>query len=175
MIDWARRHPRAQEVSWIEGDASSIPVTADVDLVLCTGNTIMHLSREDLTAALRQIIRGLRPGGVVSFECRNPAAREWERWTREATIGARDTSLGRLTEWIEVIDLTGERVTFDAHNVLPTGEDRVYTSILHFRDADAYQSTLHDSGFEDIDVDGGWTGDAATTTSSLLVFRARRP
>lgn len=175
MIDWARRQPRAQEVSWIEGDASSIPVTGDVDLVLCTGNTIMHLSGEDLTAALRQIIRGLRPGGVVSFECRNPAAREWERWTREATIGARDTSLGRLTEWIEVIDLTGERVTFDAHNVLPTGEDRVYTSTLHFRDADAYQSTLHDSGFEDIDVDGGWTGDAATTTSSLLVIRARRP
>jgi ubiquinone/menaquinone biosynthesis C-methylase UbiE len=175
MIDWARRQPRAQEVSWIEGDASSIPVTGDVDLVLCTGNTIMHLSGEDLTAALRQIIRGLRPGGVVSFECRNPAAREWERWTREATIGARDTSLGRLTEWIEVIDLTGERVTFDAHNVLPTGEDRVYTSILHFRDADAYQSALNDSGFEDIDVDGGWTGDAATTTSSLLVFRARRP
>jgi ubiquinone/menaquinone biosynthesis C-methylase UbiE len=175
MIDWARRQPRAQEVSWIEGDASSIPVTGDVDLVLCTGNTIMHLSGVDLTAALRQIIRGLRPGGVVSFECRNPAAREWERWTREATIGARDTSLGRLTEWIEVIDLTGERVTFDAHNVLPTGEDRVYTSILHFRDADAYQSALNDSGFEDIDVDGGWTGDAATTTSSLLVFRARRP
>ena len=175
MIDWARRQPRAQEVSWIEGDASSIPVTGDVDLVLCTGNTIMHLSGEDLTAALRQIIRGLRPGGVVSFECRNPAAREWERWARETTIGARDTSLGRLTEWIEVIAVTGERVTFDAHNVLPTGEDRVYTSILHFRDADAYQSALHDSGFEDIDVDGGWTGDAATTTSSLLVFRARRP
>ena len=101
------------------GNASAIPATGDVDLVLCAGNTIMHLSGEGLRAELRQIIRGLRPGGVVSFECRHPVAREWERWTREATIGARDTSLGRLTEWIEVTDLTGERVTFDTHNVLP--------------------------------------------------------
>lgn len=176
MIDWARGQPRAREVSWVVGNASAIPASGDVDLVLCTGNTIMHLSGEDLTAALRQIIDGLRPGGVLSFECRNPVARDWEGWTREATIGTRNTSLGRLTEWIEVIDLTSERVTFEAHNVyLPTGEDRVYTSILYFRDANTYQSALHDSGFEGVDVDGAWTGEAATTTSSPLVFRARRP
>lgn len=175
MIDWARRQPGAEEVTWVEGDASSIPTTGDIDLVLCTGNAIMHLSGEDLAAALSQIVKGLRPGGVVSFECRNPAARAWERWTREATVAVRDTSLGRLTEWMEVIDLAGDRVTFDAHNVFPTGEDRVYTSVLHFRGAEAYRRALHDSGFEDIDIAGGWTRDAPATTSSLLVFRARRP
>lgn len=175
MIDWARRQPGASEVSWMEGDALSIAARGDVDLVLCSGNTIMHLGGEDLATALRQIIRALRPGGVVSFECRNPATRDWERWTREATIGERDTSLGRLTEWIEVVALAGESVTFDAHNVLPTGEDRVYTSVLHFRDAGAYRSALNGAGFEEIEVDGGWRGDPVTTTSSLLVFRAQRP
>lgn len=118
MIDWARRQPRAHQVDWIEGDASSIPVTGDVDLVLCTGNTIMHLSGVDLTATLRQVIRGLCSGGVVSFERRNPQARGWERRTREATVGTRETSLGRLTEWIEVTDVSGGRVTFDAHKRL---------------------------------------------------------
>ena len=111
----------------------------------------------------------------MSFECRNPATRDWERWTREATIGERDTSLGRLTEWIQVVAIAGESVTFDAHNVLPTGEDRVYTSVLHFRDAGAYQSALNGAGFEEIEVDGGWRGDPVTTNSSLLVFRAQRP
>jgi hypothetical protein len=142
-------------------------------LVLCTGNTIMHLDRDELTTALSRISGALRTGGVLSFESRNPSAREWERWTREATYGQRDTSLGRLTEWIEVTNVSGERVTFDAHNVLPTGEDRVYTSVLYFRDADAFRTALHDKGFDDIEVDGGWEGENVTDASRLLVFRAR--
>jgi SAM-dependent methyltransferase len=87
MLDWARRQPGADAVTWLEGDATSIPPTGDVDLVLCSGNAIMHLDTNDLATASRRIRDGLRPGGVLSFETRNPAAREWEEWTRQATYG----------------------------------------------------------------------------------------
>jgi SAM-dependent methyltransferase len=174
MLDWARRQPGAEAVTWVEGDATAIAPTGDVDLVLCTGNAIMHLDREDLRVALDRIHAALRPGGVVSFESRHPEARAWEQWTREATYGERDTALGRLTEWLEVTEVTGERVAFDAHNVLPTGEDRVSTTVLHFRAAGTFRTALHDAGFGDVEVDGGWRGEDVTAASRLLVFRARR-
>lgn len=71
-------------------------------------------------------LAALRSGGIVSFESRNPAFREWERWTPEATRGERVTSVGRLREWHDVTDVREGRVVFDAHNVFPDGEDRVY-------------------------------------------------
>jgi SAM-dependent methyltransferase len=174
MLDWARRQPGAEAVTWLEGDATSIPPTGDVDLVLCTGNAIMHLDANDLTAALRRIRNGLRHGGVLSFETRNPAAREWEQWTREATYGERDTHLGLLAEWLEVTDVTGGRVIFDAHNVFPDGDDRVYTSVLFFRDADALRAALHDAGFDQVEIGGGWLGESVTSTSRVLVVLAKR-
>jgi SAM-dependent methyltransferase len=174
MLDWARRQPGADEVTWIEGDATSIAPTGDLDLVVCTGNAIMHLDPDDLTTALERSRDGLRPRGIVSFESRNPAAREWEQWTRDATYGARQTRFGPLAEWVEVTDVTDERVTFDAHNVFPEGEVRVYTSVLFFRAADTLRAALHDAGFDDIEIDGGWAGEAATSSSRLLVVRARK-
>ncbi|MFA9432166.1 class I SAM-dependent methyltransferase [Egicoccus sp. AB-alg2] len=174
MLDWARRQPGAEAVTWLEGDATSILPSGDVDLVLCTGNAIMHLDGPALTIATRRIHDGLRPGGVVSFETRNPTAREWEEWTREATYDERHTHLGMLTEWVEVTDVTGGRVTFDAHNVFPDGDDRVYTSVLHFRDADAIRAALHDAGFDRVEIRGGWGGENVTSSSRVLVVRAER-
>ncbi len=174
MLDWARRQPGADAVTWIEGDATSIPPTGDADLVLCTGNAIMHLNPHDLTTALNRGRQGLRPRGVLSFETRNPAAREWEQWTREATYAERHTHLGRLTEWVEVTDVTGGRVTFDAHNVFPDGDHRVYTSFLDFRDADAVRAALHDAGFDHVEISGGWDGESVTSSSRVLVVHAKR-
>jgi hypothetical protein len=62
--------------------------------------------------------------------------------TRDAACGDRHTDLGLLTEWLEVRDVTGGRVTFDAHSVFPDGDDRVSTSALCFRDADTLREAL---------------------------------
>lgn len=173
MLNWAREQPGAENVNWIQGDATAIEPTGDIDLVICTGNTIMHLDREDLAIALNRIRKALRPGGTLSFESRNPALREWKQWTRDATHGERETILGRLTEWIEVTDVEGERVTFDAHNVLPTGEYRAYTTVLSFRDPDAFRAALHGAGFTNIEIAGGWRGEKAKRTAPVFVYQAR--
>lgn len=168
MLGFARRQPGADAVTWILGDATVLPPTATVDLALCTGNAIQQIGPDDLPATLAAIAGALRPGGTFGFESRNPAAREWERWTPEATTGERDTRVGRLREWLEVTEVADGRVVFDAHNVFEDGADRVYPNTLHFRTAEQFREALHAAGFADVTWSGGWAPD----TSRVFVFRA---
>jgi SAM-dependent methyltransferase len=174
MLDYARRHPGSESVTWIHGDASALAPSGTADLALCTGNAIMHVSPEELLSTLTSIAAALRRGGIVSFESRNPACREWERWTPETTYSERDVPAGHLREWLDVTDVQGGRVVFEAHNVFPDGEDRVYTSILFFRGAEEFQRELDMAAFTDIRWTGDWQGAPAEDTSRILVFRARR-
>lgn len=174
MLDHARRQPGSESVTWIHGDASALAPTGTADLVLCTGNAIMHVSPEELPPALTSIAAALRSGGIVSFDSRNPAYRAWEHWTSEATYSDRVTRVGHLREWLDVTDVREGRVVFDAHNVFPDGEDRVYTSILFFRSAEEFQRELEAAGFTDITCTGDWRGPSVEDGSRLLVFRARR-
>jgi hypothetical protein len=63
---------------------------------------------------------------------------------------------------------------FDAHNVFPDGEVRLYTSILFFRTAEEFQRELESAGFTDIAWTGDWHGAPFEDSSRILVFRARR-
>jgi SAM-dependent methyltransferase len=174
MLDYARRQPGGESVTWIHGDASVLAPDGTADLVICTGNAIMHVSPQELPSTLTSLANALRSGGTLSFESRNPAHREWERWTTEATYGERATPAGYLREWLDVTDVREARVVFDAHNVFPSGEDRVYTSILFFREAEEFRRELDAAGFTDITWTGDWHGAPAEDGSRIFVFRARR-
>lgn len=175
MLDYARRQPGSESVTWIHGDASALAPDRTIDLAICTGNAIMHISPEQLPPTLRSLAAALRPGGTLSFESRNPAYRGWERWTPEATYGERLTPGGYLREWLAVTDVRDGRVVFDAHNVFPDGEDRVYTSILFFRTAEEFRRDLDAAGFTDIAWAGDWHGAPIEYRSPFYVFRARLP
>jgi SAM-dependent methyltransferase len=170
MLDFARRQPGAEAVTWILGDASALAPTGATDLAICTGNAIMHLNQDEWTSALASLAGALRSGGTLSFECRNPGYREWEQWTPEATYSER----GQLREWLEVTDVREGRVEFDAHNVFPDGRDRVYTSVLYYRSAGAVRHALERAGFTAIAWAGDWHGAPVSVGSRLLVFRATR-
>lgn len=67
----------------------------------------------DWSTTLRAIHQALRPGGTLLFETRDPAARAWREWTREAT--RRSVVLpqvGEVTTWTEVTDVAGPLVSF---------------------------------------------------------------
>ncbi|PZR53369.1 class I SAM-dependent methyltransferase [Xylanimonas oleitrophica] len=122
MLAIARSRQGSDRVRWVEGDATAIPQTGDVDLVVCTGNAIQHIGPAELPGALACVAGALRSGGVFSFESRNPTAREWEQWTPETTAGERRTEFGHLREWLEVTEVDAEKkVVFDAHNVVEAG------------------------------------------------------
>jgi SAM-dependent methyltransferase len=174
MLDYARRQPGADAVTWIDGDLTAVSQSGDADLALSSGNTMMYVSTDDLPAALNALKGALKPGGVISFESRNPTARAWEQWTREATYGERDTAAGRLREWVEVTEVDRGRVVFDAHNVFDDGRDAVSTNVLYFRTSEELTAVLEEAGFGGIEVSGGWRGETVTDASRLLVFRAAR-
>jgi 2-polyprenyl-3-methyl-5-hydroxy-6-metoxy-1,4-benzoquinol methylase len=174
MLDYARRQPGSESVTWIRGLASALAPAGTVDLVLCTGNAFMHFSPQELPGALASVAAALRPGGVVSFESRNPAYRAWRHWTPAATFSERVTPAGLLREWLEVTHAGNGQVVFDAHNVFPDGEDRVYTSTLFFRSAAEIQRELETAGFADLAPAGDWHGGPVEDESPVLVFCARR-
>ena len=154
------------------GTSALVEPTGDADLVISAGNTIMHIGNQ--AEVFTALANALRPGGVISFESRNPAARAWEQWTREATYGERDTVAGHLVEWLDLIEVADGRVVFDAHNLFPDGHDAVYRNTLYFRSADAIAVDLKAAGFVDIVVRGGWHEQPLTDDSRLLVFHATR-
>ncbi|MEJ7648902.1 MAG: class I SAM-dependent methyltransferase [Nakamurella sp.] len=173
MLGYARRRPGAEAVVWIDGDADAIAGTGDADLVLSSGNTMMHLSPEVYPSVLGSLAAALTSGGVISFESRNPAARAWEQWTRSATYSEREIPSGSLQEWLDVTEVDAGRVVFDAHNVFQDGRDAVYTSVLYFRTADEITTDLERAGFGDIRVGGGWRNEPVGDHSTVLVFQAK--
>lgn len=174
MLGYARRQPGAETVIWVDGDATAIGASSDVDLAVSSGNTMMHLSPEAYPSALESLAAALRPGGVISFESRNPSARAWTQWTRSATYTERETPFGHLCEWIEVTDMDNGRVAFDAHNEFQDGRDAVYTSVLYFRGEEEITADLRRAGFNDIRVCGGWHNETVADHSPVLVFQARK-
>ena len=174
MLAYARRQPWAEAVIWIDGDAAAIEGAGEVDLVVSSGNTMMHLSAEAYPSVLSSLADALRPEGIISFDSRNPGARAWTRWTRAATYSERDIPSGRLREWLEVTEVHHGRVVFDAHNVFQNGRDAVYTSVLYFRAAEDITADLRRAGFSDIRVRGGWHNEPAADVSPVLVFQAKK-
>lgn len=175
MLAVARRQLRADHVHWIEGDSQALG-TPHADLVLMTGN-VAQVFLDDMAWAttLDAIHTALRPGGYLAFESRNPAAREWEQWTREATYEKNDTPFGSMEEWIEVVRVHDGRVQFEGHNVFTaTGEVVVVNSELRFRSLEALTTSLVNASFTVEQVYGNWQCGPVVATSHVLVFVARR-
>ncbi|GAA2758448.1 class I SAM-dependent methyltransferase [Actinopolymorpha rutila] len=155
MLNYARRQPGAEAITWIHGDATTLADAADADLAVSSGNTMMHITPGDYPAVLGCLGAALRPGGVISFETRNPEAKEWERWDPAQISTERDTSLGHLRECL-------------------VWRSSRTTTVLYFRTADDIAADLERAGFSDVDVWGGWQNEPVTADSRLLVFRATR-
>ncbi|MEQ7127224.1 class I SAM-dependent methyltransferase [Actinopolymorpha sp. B11F2] len=155
MLDYARRQPGAEAVSWIHGDATKLAGSGDADLAVSSGNTMMHISPEACPTVLGSLAAALRLGGVISFETRDPDAREWERWNPAETSIERDTSFGHVREWL-------------------VWRSTRTTTVLYFRTAEDITADLERAGFSDVDVRGGWHNEPVTAESRVLVFRATR-
>jgi hypothetical protein len=139
------------------------------------GNVAQHIVGDAWPRSLSDIHRSLRPSGTLTFESRNPAAREWESWVEPRTRGTRQTRYGPLTEWLQVTSVDDGSVTFDAHNVFEsTGEHVVVSTTLAFRTEEQLLADLHDAGLRTCTITGGWNGEPVESSSRLLVVTARR-
>ncbi len=171
-LDVARAKPGAERVMWIHGDASAIPASVQVDAVTMTANVAqVFLTDADWLATLAAAHAALRPGGRLIFESRDPGRRAWEGWTEERTRSTIDIpGVGRVTDWVQVIEVDGELVTFESPNVFEAdGTVITSRSTLRFRSRQAIEESLAACGFALEDV-----RDAPDRPGREFVFVARR-
>lgn len=149
MLDVARGKPGADRVTWIHGDAATLPAL-NVDLATMTANVgQVFLTDVDFAATLRGIHDALRPGGYLVFEVRDPARKAWLGWNRESTHQFADVpGAGVVETWLDVIHVDGEMVTFRDTNVFAEdGAEIVSESTLRFRGKDDVTAHLRRAGF----------------------------
>ena len=175
MLAVARSRPGHETVTWVEGVATEV-ADQSADLVTMTS----HVSQVFLTdqawhEVLTEIGRILRPGGVLTFDMRNPLARGWEGWNPTDSRRSVTTTHGPAHVWHQVTEVRGGLVRFDTTTELLTNRAReVVSNVLRFRDEPTLRETLTGAGFEVTCVHGDWDGSPATPASRELIVTARR-
>lgn len=168
-LDVARGKPNAEQVRWVEGDATAVVgLDPRADLAVMTGNVAqVFVSDEDWRRTLAAAHACLRPGGWLVLETRRPEARAWEDWdvppTRVGLPGGHSAVVSRT-----VTEVALPLVTFESVTVLQ-GEEVPSTSTLRFRDRPEVERDLADHGFEVEEV-----RDASDRPGLEHVFMARR-
>lgn len=153
-LDVARSKPDAERVRWIRGDATTLP-HLQVDMATMTANVAqVFLTDEAWSATLAGIRAALRPGGCFVFESREPTARAWTRWNREATRARAVLADGSSVDsWMDVVDVREPFVSFRTTFVFSVdGAVLASESTLRFRGRDELDASLVTAGFTVHDV-----------------------
>lgn len=177
MLGIARGRPGGDRVRWAEGYAADLPPDW-ADLAVMTGHVAqVFLSDEEWATTLAELRRALVDGATLAFETRDPAARAWERWTREDTLRTVETETGPVEFWHETAQVSLPLVTYATHTRgAGAGGGGVVTDTLAFRDAATLRGTLEAAGFRVREMLGDWTGGPIVegVTGELIVLATAR-
>ena len=153
-LDVARDKDAAGQVTWIHGDALTLP-PLQVDLAVMTGNVAqVFLTDDDWVAALRGIRRALKAHGHLVFETRRPERRAWEDWVLDADSVVRDTpGMGRVEQRREVTEIALPYVSFRySYRFARDGQVVTSDSTIRFRSHDEIEEGLAATGFTTLEV-----------------------
>lgn len=169
-LDVARRKPGAADVRWHLGTVETLD-DGIVDVATMTANVAqVFLADDEWQSTLHSIRRRLRPGGMLIFETRNPAACAWTRWNRTASFTqTRVEGIGTVDSWVELLDVALPLVSFRwTFRFVETDDVLTSDSTLRFRERSEIELSLERSGFDVVDV-----FDAPDRPGDELVFVAR--
>ena len=137
-LNVARQKAGADKVSWVHGDATTLP-PIQVDLATMTGNVAqVFITEEEWISTLAGVRRALRPAGRLVFESRDPAKKAWSGWNRA------DSYQRFEIEGFGPIQMWDER----------DGRSFMSDSTLRFREPDAIADSLSNCGFKVEEVRG---------------------
>lgn len=176
MLEHAAARPGGDGVKWRLGTSELIDTDSN-DLIVMSGNVAMHILGEDWNSTLLDVSRGLRPGGVLAFEARNPFAESWRRWTAPAQT--RETAAGALRETTIVSAPDDDGIiTMDTSNEFLAASRVINVSQrLQFR---TYETLLVDLSAAGLSVRNVWRNwDRTPFTGSenepLMIVEAVKP
>jgi SAM-dependent methyltransferase len=157
-LEAARAKPGAELVTWLEGSHEVLP-SAAFDLIVMNSHVAQFLITDlEWAQALSQFRQALAPGGRLAFDSRDPSARGWEAWNPVDSREQVSLPDGRMVEiWIEVVDVTGDNVTFMIHyRFSDSSEELLSQNTLRFRSEQELRASLNAAGFEVEQIYGGW-------------------
>ena len=166
---------RRTDVEWLSGTAASMTFESQFELAVMSGHAFQFLvSDEDVRESLAGITRALVDGGRFVFDMRNPVARAWERWAREAPIDVVDASGRELRVWYGVDAVDADTVTVTETTAERDGTPlRVDKARLRFLDIDTLARLLAEAGFLVEAQYGGWSLEPLERSSPEIVTVAR--
>lgn len=174
MLVIARSKPGGGTVTWIEGDATSLPADRKFDLIVMTGNVFqVFLGDAEIRATLAAAQRLLKADGRLVFGTRNPAARDWESWTpHETAVTVSAPAVGKVDVHYDVTRVDGRFVSYETHFRFEDGEKVVASSVLRFSDHDEVLSFVREAGLIVRAVHGDWDGSAFSPASPDIIVTA---
>lgn len=152
MLRYAAARPGGDAVEWRLGTSEQIEEES-YDLVIMSGNVSMHIIGEEWHETLLDIARGLRPGGLVAFETRNPLNRAWEGWGSPPRERTTEAGLLRASSVVDPIDQEGVVTMHSKNEFITAGHTVQTTQPLQFRTAEQIRSDLNSAGLH---VTGLW-------------------
>jgi SAM-dependent methyltransferase len=170
-LEAAKAKDRAGQVTWVCGDAASVP-EVDADLAVMTGNVAqVFLTDTDWEQALRGVRAALRPGGYLVFETRRPERRAWEEWAADvAPVSLDIPGIGSVEQRREVTEVRLPLVSFRyTYTFVTDGAIITSDSTLRFRGRHEVESSLLATGYRVLDV-----RDAPDRPGREFVFIAER-
>lgn len=170
-LDVARTKPGADRVTWLLGDATTLPPLT-VDLATMTANVAqVFLTDDDWLATLRGARNALRSGGHVVFEVRDPSREAWRSWNREESHAQDDIpGVGLVESWVDLTDVTGQLVSFRWTYCFEHSHETITSdSTLRFRERHEIEESLITADLRLLDV-----RDAPDRPGLELVFVAER-
>lgn len=173
MLNVARRHPRADRITWVECSSEDFSSVQRFDLIIMTGHAFQVLLSDDqVVATLRNMARHLKPEGRTVFESRNPEI-DWDAiWAREYTMETPNGTVRatrRMTDDARIADQLSfawdykfEEETITSHSTLRFMSREQIT--MFAREAGLLLDQLH----------GDWDGspfDLGTSREMIFKFR----
>lgn len=148
----ARAKDRDGRVTWLHGDATTLPPLA-ADLAVMTGNVAQEFrTDDDWAATLDGVHAALRPGGHLVFETRRPARRAWEDWPADP-VTLTVAGVGPVTRSLDLTDVRLPYVSFRCtYRFHADGTVVTSDSTLRFRDRDEVADSLTTHGYRVRDV-----------------------
>jgi SAM-dependent methyltransferase len=153
-IEVAKSKDRTARITWVHGDATTVPALG-ADLAVMTGNVAqVFLTDEDWTQTLHGIHAALRSNGHLVFETRRPERRAWEEWAVDTGQVILDIpGIGSVEQRREVTDVSLPFVSFrSTYRFLSDGAIVTSDSTVRFRGGDEVESSLVAHGYRVLDV-----------------------
>ena len=132
MLTLAKAKPSGDAVAWLVGDMVTLPVASNTIDAVTTGYGLRNVP--DLEAALREIHRVLRPGGVACSLDFDRPSRSWIRVPYLAYL----TAVGSVLGWVLHRDP-------DTYRYIPA-------SIRRYPGARLVGDLMRDVGFREVEV-----------------------